>query len=139
MMKNLILLTVITVCLALANCSKDEEPENERVAILTSQVWKSDTLLANGVDASDPGQLLANFKGEAIFNKDNTGTFGVYEGTWWFTENYTQIRIRSDSLLLPLTCRIVELIPSSFKITTAVPDITNPANEIKIRMTFIPK
>ena len=138
-MKNLIILTVITVCLALANCSKDEEPENERVSLLTNQVWKSDSLLANGVDAGNPGQLLAKFKGEARFNKDNTGTFGVYEGTWWFTDNYTQIRIRSDSLLLPLTCRIVELIPTSFKITTAVPDITNPANQIKIRMTFIPK
>ncbi|MBW6535394.1 MAG: hypothetical protein K0B11_10315 [Mariniphaga sp.] len=138
-MKNLLYLAGILVCLVLANCSKDTE-ENEYVTILTEHVWKSDSLLANGVDASAPGQLLENFKGDARFNKDNTGTFGKYEGTWWFTENYTQIRIRSDSLKVPyLTCKIIELIPSSFKITTAVPDTANLMNEIKIRMTFKPK
>ena len=137
-MKNLLLLTGIILCLALASCSKEEE-ENEFVTILTTPVWKADSLLANGVDASGPGQLLEKFKGEAKFNRDNTGTFGRYEGTWWFTENNTQIKIRSDSLLVPLTCKIVELIPTSFKITTAVPDTANLMNEIKIRMTFKPK
>ena len=107
--------------------------------MLTAVVWKADSFLANGADASGPGQLLEKFKGEARFNKDYTGTFGKYSGTWWLSGNETQITIKSDSLLLPLTSNIVELIPSSFKITTAVPNPEDLSAQIKIRMTLIPK
>ena len=137
-MKNLLLLTGIILCMVLVSCNKEEE-ENELVTILTTPVWVADSLLANSVDASGPGHLLEKFKGEAKFNRDNSGTFGRYEGTWWFTENYSQIKIRSDSLLVPLTCKIEELIPSSFKITTAVPDTSDLTKQVKIRMTFKPK
>lgn len=137
-MKNLLLFAGIACCLVLVTCSKEEE-ENEQVTILTTPVWVTDSLLANGLDAGGPGQLLEKFKGEAKFNRDNSGTFGRYNGTWWFTENDTQIKITSDSLLIPLTCKIVELIPSSFKITTAVPDTSDFTKQVKIRMTFKPK
>ncbi|NQU87583.1 MAG: hypothetical protein HQ541_17655 [Mariniphaga sp.] len=135
-MKNFLLLTGLVVCLVLIGC-----PDNEidSFDILTTPIWQTDSLLANGIDASQPGQLLAKFKGNAIFNKDATGTFGIYTGRWWFSENRTQIVIKTDSLPLPLTCKIIELNEASFKITTAVPDMLNPTAEVKIRMTFIPK
>jgi hypothetical protein len=136
-MKNLLLPAVILICLALANCSKDSGPDLFK--IITTPVWKTDSLMANGIDAGGPGQLLEKFKGEAKFNKDASGYFGKYTGTWWFTENRTQIIIKTDSLALPLTCKILELMESSFKITTAVPDKLNPTAEVKIRMTFKPK
>ncbi len=135
-MKNFILLTCILVCLFLLNCSKNEE---DLFNILTGHTWKTDSLLANGMDAGGPGQLLEKFKGDAKFNKDATGNFGKFTGSWWFTENRTQIIIKTDSLPLPLTSKIIELNESSFKITTAVPDKTNPLVEVKIRMTFKPK
>jgi hypothetical protein len=133
-LKNLLLLGVIAITLALTNCSKEDE--NDLSRFLTTPMWRTDTLLANGVDASQPGQLLAKFKGDAKFNDDGTGVFGIYKGTWWFTENKTQIIIESDSLPLPLTNKIVELTASSFKITTGVPDITGQTSIINIRMTF---
>jgi hypothetical protein len=135
-MKNLLLVTFVVGCLVLAGC-----PEKEITSfdILTDQTWRTDSLLANGIDASHPGQLLAKFKGDAKFNKDATGTFGIYSGTWYFTENRTQIVIKTDSLPLPLTCKILELTEASFKVTTAVPDVLNPLAEVKIRMTFLPK
>ena len=138
-MKKILILGVVVSCLALANCSKENGKENSLESVLTAVVWKADSLLANGADASGPGQLLEKFKGEARFNKDYTGTFGKYSGTWWLSGNETQITIKSDSLPLPLTSNIVELIPSSFKITTAVPNPEDFSAQIKIRMTFIPK
>jgi hypothetical protein len=136
-MKNILLLAGIVICISLSTCKKDND--NDLFTILTTPVWRTDSLLANGEDAGNPGQLLNKFKGEAKFNADASGTFGKYSGTWWFTENRTQIVIKSDSLQLPLTCKIIELNPTSFKITTAVPDVLNPFEEIKIRMTFKPK
>ena len=133
-MKNMVLLLLIMAALALSNCKKDQP---DRFDLLTGPVWNTDSLLANGVDAGNPGQLLYKFKGNARFNEDGTGTFGKYSGTWRFTENETQIIIQSDSLALPLTSKIVELTETSFKITTAVPDLTGQTSLIKIRMTFI--
>ena len=66
-------------------------------------------------------------------------TFGKYSGTWWLSSNNTQITIKSDSLLVPLTCKIVELIPTSFKITAAVPNPADISTQVNIRMTFVPK
>jgi hypothetical protein len=134
-LKNLLLLGVIAISLVLAGCP-DPDNENDLFKFLTTPMWQTDTLLANGVDASQPGQLLAKFKGDARFRNDGTGTFGIYKGTWWFTESKTQIIIKTDSLALPLTCKIVELTASSFKITTGVPDVTGQTSIINIRMTF---
>jgi hypothetical protein len=133
-LKNLLLLALVSLVLALTNCSKEDE--NDPTILLTTPVWLTDSLLANGLDASNPGQLLAKFKGQAIFKTDLTGTFGIYKGTWRFIENQTQIIIQTDSLPLPLTCKIAELTATSFKITTGVPDITGQTSVINIRMTF---
>ncbi len=138
-MNKVLILGLIIFSLVLVNCSKEEETKNELETILTTPVWRADSLLANGVDASGFGELLEKFKGDARFNKDYTGTFGKYSGTWWLSGDNSSITIKSDSLLIPLTCRIVELVPASFKITTAVPDPTNLSTQIKIRMTFKPK
>ena len=43
-------------------CNKDKT--SERFDLLTSHTWKSDSLLADGVDAGDPGELLEKFKGD---------------------------------------------------------------------------
>lgn len=135
LIRNLVLLLMVTAALMLTNCSKDEG--DDRFDLLTSHPWTTDSLLANGVNAGNPGQLLYKFKGDARFNKDGTGTFGIYTGTWWFTENKTQIIIKSDSIPLPLTNKIVELTESSFKITTSVPDISGLlGGPIQVRMTF---
>ena len=133
-LKNLLVLAVVALGLALSNCSKEDE--NDPFTLLTTPVWLTDSLLANGVDAGQPGQLLYKFKGEAKFKDDGTGTFGIYKGTWRFMENETQIIIQTDSLPLPLTSKIVELTASSFKITTGVPDLVGGTGIINIRMTF---
>jgi hypothetical protein len=135
-MKKTLFLTILLALTVWTSCKDDVV---DRYDLLTDPVWRTDSLLANGVDASDPGELLFKFKGDARFNKDATGTFGIYKGTWAFAENMTQIVIKTDSLPLPLTCKIEVLDETSFKITTAVPDVLNPLQDIKIRMTFLPK
>lgn len=133
-MKNIILAAVIIILLAFAGCSKDE---NDRYVLLTTPVWATDSLLVNGVDAGGSGQLLAKFKGNAKFNKDGTGTFGSYNGTWRFPDNTRkQLVISSDSLPLPIYANIVELTTSSLKITTELPDLTGQTDKFRIRMTF---
>jgi hypothetical protein len=133
-MKNIILLLIILNCFYLASCNK--ESESERSKLLTGPVWVSDSLLANGADASGPTGMLKNFKGEAKFNKDGTGYFGSYAGTWRFAFNETQIVISSDSLPIPVTTVIAELTSASLKVTTSYPNPMNPTIAAKIRMTF---
>lgn len=135
-MKNLALLLVVSICL-IASCSKDEQ--SERFRLLTGPLWRTDSLLANGVDASAPGGMLAKFKGDAKFEEDGTGYFGIYTGKWLFSADETQITIITDSLVLPIVSDIVELTGSSFKIKTMVPNPANLTESIKIRMTFKPK
>jgi hypothetical protein len=130
-MKNLFISLIISGLVVFISCNKEDK--SERFKLLTGPVWVADSLLADGVDASGPGMLLAKFKGEAKFNEDGTGTFGVYEGVWYFAHNETQIVIYSDSLLIPLVTLIKELTNTSLKITTSVP---NQSNTVNIRMTF---
>lgn len=132
-MKNLVLFIILTGCFLAASCKKETQSENFK--LLTGSSWISDSLLVNGTDASEPGGLLYKFKGEARFNADYTGTFGVYSGTWRFAAGETQLVIASDSLPIPqLTTNIVELTALSLKITTSFPIIgSDPLN---IRMTF---
>jgi hypothetical protein len=134
MMKNLVLFLIMTGCLLTFSCKKDSQSEAFR--LLTGPVWASDSLLANGVDASGVTGLLKNFKGEAKFNADGTGYFGVFTGNWRFAYNETQIVITSDSLALPLTTKIAELTKISLKVTTSYPNLINPSAPIFIRMTF---
>ncbi|HAM10638.1 MAG: hypothetical protein A2X05_13420 [Bacteroidetes bacterium GWE2_41_25] len=132
-MKNLTLLFIFAVLFTTFSCNKDAE--SERFKLLTTPTWSSDSLLANGADASGPGGFLEDFKGDAKFNKDGTGYFGIYEGTWRFAYDETQIVIETDSLPIPLTTQIAELTASSLKITTSFPNIVTGI-PIKIRMTF---
>lgn len=135
-MKNLIALFILTVSLAIFSCNKDSE--SERFKLLTGPTWASDSLLANGVDASGPGGLLEKFNGRVKFNEDGTGTFGVFEGKWRFAYDETQIVIETDSLPIPLTTKIAELTTASLKITTSYPDLATGGN-LNIRMTFKPE
>ena len=97
-------------------------------------MWESDSLIANGSDESDG--LLKNFKGDARFNKDGSGYFGKYQGSWKFAYGETQLVISSDSLPVPsITAAIIELNDVSLKITTGFPG--NPP--LSIRMTFTAK
>jgi hypothetical protein len=132
-MKNLVVLFVIAVCMAFFSCNKTSE--SERFKLLTGPIWASDSLLANGTDASGPDGMLKNFKGDAKFNTDGTGNFGAYKGTWRFVYDETQITIVSDSLPIPLTTKIAELTASSLKITTDFNNLTTGVST-KIRMTF---
>lgn len=135
-MRNLMLFLIIASMLALTNCSKDDS--DDRYELLTNPSWASDSLLVNGFDASGPGQQLEKFKGSAKFNKDGSGTFGVYKGTWRFPDKTrTTLVIVTDSLPFPLTTNIVELTDKSLKITTQVPDLTGmTGGNLNIRMTF---
>jgi hypothetical protein len=133
-MKNLVLFLVIAGIVYSSSCKKDSQ--SELFKLLTGPVWVSDSLLANGVDAGGPAGILFNFKGEAKFNADGTGYFGIYDGTWRFAYNETQIIITADSLDLPLTTKIAELTSNSLKITTSYPNLLNPTVPLLIRMTF---
>jgi len=124
---------MLVVTLIVSSCNKDKE--SDRFTLLTSHTWTSDSLLANGVDASDPGEMLALFKGDADFNADGTGTFGQYTGTWMFTDNETNVAITSPDLPFALTTHIAELTAVSLKVTFTFPGVT-PSS---IRMTFKPK
>jgi len=52
---------VIVITAAFFSCSK--EKESERFKLLTAHIWRSDSLLVNGVDAGGPGGMLEKFKG----------------------------------------------------------------------------
>jgi hypothetical protein len=133
-MRNLALFLFITGCFLAFSCKKDSQ--SEAFIFLTGPTWASDSLLANGADASGPDGMLKNFKGEARFNSDGTGNFGIYTGNWRFAFNETQIVITTDSLALPLSTKIAELTKTSLKITTNYPNLINPSAPIYIRMTF---
>ena len=132
-MKNIALLFVVSVIFILFACKK--EAKSEQFLLLTGPVWASDSLLADGVDASGPGQLLEKFKGDIKFREDGTGYFGKYIGTWRFSYSETNLVIDSDSLKVPLTTDIRELTQTSLKITTSYPTV-DPNNPLDIRMTF---
>lgn len=136
MKKILISILIITTFFAFS-CGKEEE--SARFNMLTSIIWLSDSLIANGEDASGPGELLEKFIGKAIFNKDGSGTFGDYIGTWHFAYDETKIVLASDSLIMPLTTNIEELTNTSLKITTSFPNMLDPENPTAIRLTFKPE
>lgn len=133
-MKNIILLLVIAGLVTATACKKDEK--SEKFIFLTTAVWQSDSLLANGVDASGPDGLLEKFKGEAKFNDDGSGSFGNYSGQWRMSADEKQLTITTDSLPLPITCNIKELTSVSLKITAAITIPLQPLVPVNIRMTF---
>lgn len=133
-MKNLLLLVIISGSIFLASCNKSE---SERFKLLTGPVWVTDSLLANGFDATGPGGILTRFLGDAKFKTDKTGYFGHYKGTWRFNIDETQLIIVTDTLPLPITADIKELTTTSLKITSVLPNPVNPLGApYNIRMTF---
>jgi hypothetical protein len=133
-MKNIAVLLILSGCFYFSSCKKDSK--SEQFKLLTGPVWVSDSLLANNIDASGPLGMLTNFKGEAKFNEDGTGNFGIYPGKWRFAFNETQIVITTDSLPVPLTTQIAELTTLSLKVTTTYPNPLIPTVPVNIRMTF---
>ena len=131
-MKNIVPLLLITMLVSAAAC---KEKTSDRFELLTSHAWTSDRLLANGVDASDPGEILEKFKGTITFNEDGSGTFGQYTGTWMFVDNEANVVIQSPDLDAALTAHIVELTKKSLKVTFVYPTLEGMKN---IRMTFKP-
>jgi hypothetical protein len=136
-MKNLLLLIIIALLVSLSACSKDEG--SDRFDLITAHVWKSDSLLADGVDASGPGQILEKFKGDIQFKKDGTGYFGQYTGTWRLTNNDANLVIQSPELVAAVTSTIIELTETSLKVKFSYPNLVNPSDPLDIRMTFKPK
>jgi hypothetical protein len=136
-MKNLLVFVAITCCIVIASC---KEKESERFGFLTDPIWVTDSLIANGVNAGGPGGILAKFLGDAKFEKDGTGYFGKYTGTWRFMSNESQLVISSDSIpvIHSITTDIIELTSTSLKLKTSLPDPQDPTFQtlIKIRMTF---
>ena len=133
-MKNFIVLFFIASCLIAVTCSK--EKKSERFKLLTTPVWATDSLLANGVDASGPGGILEKFKGDAKFKEDGTGTFGKYEGDWRFNSEETEITIITDSLPIPIICKIVLLTIQDLKVTASVQNPANLQEILNLRLTF---
>jgi len=136
-MKNLLLLIIVASLVSLSACSKEES--SDRFDLITAHTWKSESLLADGVDASGPGQILEKFKGDIEFKKDGTGYFGQYTGTWRLTNNDTNLVIQSPELVAAVTSTIVELTETSLKVTFTYPNLVNPSDPLDILMTFIPK
>lgn len=131
-MKRRYLCLVVAALVMLAACSKDKE--SERFRFLTGNIWESEELLVDGQDES--GGLLSFLAGEARFNKDGTGSFGDYAGTWYFSNNETQITIKTESLPVPLTLIVNELTGQKFKISTYFPIKLDPDNPNLIEITF---
>lgn len=132
-MKRVSLLLIIAFSLLTFACHKKEK--SEKFLLLTTPNWTTDSLLANGTDASGTGGLLAKFKGDAKFREDGTGIFGFYTGQWRFNAPETEVTIVTDSMPLPIICDIVLLNTVSLKITTVVLDKITQI-PIDIRMTF---
>jgi len=136
-MKKIAILFFVSVTVLTASCTK--ETASDRFTLLTEHIWRTDSLLAGGIDASGTGQLLEKFAGDIKFNEDGTGYFGQYTGTWRFVYDETSIVLESPELPVPLTALIKELTANSLKLTTNYPNIAEPSNPLKIRMTFKPK
>lgn len=140
MMKHYKILTLLALlCCLNLGCKKDEEAKSKNLILLTETIWTSQTLEANGVDASGPGEFLEDFVGDAIFDEDGSGTLGSLTGSWRFASNETQIIITAEQLAIPVTMNIVELSETRIELTTSVPNPANPLTLVDIRMVYVPK
>jgi len=140
-MKKLSMFLVVLAGVLFFSCTEKEEDVIVLTPyeLLTRQVWVSDSLLADGVDAGGEGEMLEKFNGPAEFRTDGTGTFGDYAGTWSLSEDNTQLTIITPDLPVQIIALVAELSMVSLKITTAFPDFANPGETIAIRMTFVPQ
>lgn len=131
-MKRLSVLFIIAAGVLIAACEK----KSERFVLLTTPIWVSDSLYADGVDASGAGQLLAKFVGNVKFYEDGTGYFGQYKGEWMLSVDENYLTITTDSLPIPIVADIDMLTSTDLKITTNVPNPQNLQDPYDIRMTF---
>lgn len=135
-MREIVFTAILTgVMMFATSCDKDKE--SERSKLLTGRIWQSHELLVDGAD--ETSGLLAGFVGEAKFNKDGTGYFGQFTGTWYFSNNESNITITTTDLPAPLTTTIIELTSQRFKISTSFPIKLDPMNPNLIEITFVPK
>ncbi|MFO7576012.1 MAG: hypothetical protein R6W67_12725 [Bacteroidales bacterium] len=135
-MRSIVITAMLTyVMILFSSCSK--EKESERFRLLTGNLWQSHLLMVDGEDES--AGLLAGFVGEAKFNKDGTGYFGQYTGTWYFSNNENNITITTPDLPAPLTTTVIELTSQRFKISTSYPIKLDPMNLNLIEISFVPK
>ncbi len=118
---------------------KEDEIVLTPYELLTGHVWVSDSLLADGEDASGEGEMLEKFNGPAEFRTDGTGTFGEYTGTWTLSDDNKELTIITQELPMQILALVVELNQTSLKVTTAFPDFANPGETIAIRLTFKPQ
>jgi len=132
-MKKLTFLLIIAAGILLAAC---DDKKSERFILLTTPVWRADSLYADGVDASGAGQVLAKFVGDAKFKEDGTGYFGKYVGKWMLSLDENYLTITSDSIPVAIIADIDLLTSTDFKITTSVPNPLNMTDPFDIRMTF---
>lgn len=133
-MKKQIFLFCITAGLLIIACSKEET--SERFRLLTTPVWASDSILANGAEPSGTWVFIKRFSGEAKFKEDGTGYFGKFKGQWRLNKDETEITIITDSLPLPIITDIVLLTSRDLKIATSVTNPLNLSESADIRMTF---
>lgn len=134
---TLLLCLIPGIFLLISGCKKEEVLTPYQ--LLTLHVWVADSLLADGVEAGGPGQMLEKFNGDVVFRIDGTGTFGEFTGTWTLSENNQEITIVTPDIPFPILTLVGELTKTSLKITTGFPDINTPGETIDIRMTFKPK
>ena len=133
-MKKIMTFSFLAAFFLIVSCSKGD---SERFKLLTGPTWVPVSLLANGVDATGTGGILAGFVGDAKFNADGTGTFGTYTGTWMFDANEEKVIIGSASLPISITLNIAELTSTSLKLQGSFPDPNNLTGPpINIEMTF---
>lgn len=133
-MKNITGLYLIAALFMLSGCSKDDE--SERFKLLTTPVWTSESILANGAEPAGSWEFLKQFSGDAKFNKDGTGSFGSYTGEWKFNAAETEITIITTAVPLPIVTDIVVLTSQSLKIATTVNNPLNPLESADVSMTF---
>ena len=130
---SFLLIAILSLAILTVGC---EDEKDTPFTLLTGPVWVSDSLLVNGIDAGGPGQILANFRGEARFLKDGTGLFANFTGTWRFAQNDTRLLITSPDYPVPITTIIEELSRSNLRLSTELPHPLLPGTIMRVRMTF---
>ncbi len=135
-MKKLIYLTSVAVAVALLLFSCDKNKKSERFTLLTTPVWTTESVTATGADTSGVSVLVKLVWGDAKFNTDGTGTFGMFSGNWSFNSDEDQITITTASLPSAIVANIITLTNQSLKLSTDLAFPTHPENLINIVLSF---
>lgn len=133
-MKKLIYLTFVAVALFLYSCSKDKE--SERFTLLTTPVWTTESITATGADTTGVGVLIKLIRGDAKFNTDGTGTFGMFSGKWSLNSDEDQITITTLALPSSIVADILTLTNQSLKLSADITIATHPQDLINLVLSF---